>query len=43
MSSLSLPDRMELGEYVLQIDITDNNAKGKHKSVTQFILFEVVE
>lgn len=43
MSSLSLPERMELGEYVLQIDITDNNANGKHKSVTQFILFEVVE
>jgi hypothetical protein len=43
MSSLSFPDNMELGEYQLQIDITDNNAKGKYKTATHFIQFEIVE
>ena len=43
MSSLSFPENMGLGEYQLQIDITDNNAKGKYKTATHFIQFEIVE
>jgi VWFA-related protein len=43
MSSLSLPAQMELGEYALQVDITDTNAKGKYKTATQFIQFEIVD
>jgi VWFA-related protein len=43
MSSLSFPEQMERGEYQLQIDITDNNAKGKYKTATHFIQFEIVE
>ena len=42
MSSLSLPTQMERGEYALQVDITDTNAKGKYKTATQFIQFEIV-
>ncbi len=43
LSSLGLPKKMELGEYALQVDITDINAKGKYKTATQFIQFEIVE
>ena len=43
MRSLSLPMQMELGEYALRVDITDTNAKGKHRTATQFIQFEIVE
>lgn len=43
MSSLSLATQMEPGDYALRIDITDNNAKGKYKTVTQFVQFEIVE
>jgi VWFA-related protein len=42
-SSLSLATKMALGEYVLQIVITDNLAKEKRKTVTQFVQFEIVE
>ena len=34
---------MELGEYALRVDITDTNAKGKHRTATQFIQFEIVD
>ncbi|MEO5859868.1 MAG: VWA domain-containing protein [Pyrinomonadaceae bacterium] len=43
MSSLGLPKKMELGEYALQVDITDTNIKGRHRTATQFIQFEIVE
>ncbi|MEQ1763102.1 MAG: VWA domain-containing protein [Pyrinomonadaceae bacterium] len=43
MSSLGFPKQMETGEYALQVDITDTNAKGKYKTATQFIQFEIVE
>jgi VWFA-related protein len=43
MSSLSLPEQMEPGEYALQVDITDTNAKNKYKTATQFIQFEIVK
>ncbi len=43
MSSLRLASQMELGEYALQVDITDANAKGKYRTATQFIQFEIVE
>lgn len=43
MSSLSLAASMATGDYALQVEITDNNAKGKYKTATQFIQFEIVE
>jgi len=43
LSSLGVPKKMELGEYALQVDITDTNAKGKYRTATQFIQFEIVE
>jgi len=43
LGSLSIPQQMVSGEYALQIDITDNNAKGKYKTATQFIQFEIVD
>jgi hypothetical protein len=43
LSSLGLPKNMILGEYALQVDITDTNAKGKYRTATQFIQFELVE
>ena len=43
MSSLVLGTNMETGDYVLEIAITDNRAKGKHKYASQFVQFEVVE
>jgi hypothetical protein len=42
LGSLSFPDKMELGEYILRIDITDNNVKGKYRTARQFIQFEIV-
>jgi VWFA-related protein len=43
LSSLSLGSSMTPGEYVLEIAITDNLAKGKYKAASQYIQFEVVE
>jgi len=43
LGSLAFPPKMEIGEYALRVDITDNNAKGKYKTTTQFIQFEIVE
>lgn len=37
-----LGEKMELGDYVLQIVVTDNLAKGERKIATQFVQFEVV-
>lgn len=37
-----LGTEMPPGEYVLQIIVTDNLAKGKDKTVTQFVQFEIV-
>ncbi len=42
-ASLSIPSNMAQGEYVLQITITDNLAKEKRKTATQFVQFEIVE
>ncbi len=42
-ASLGLGTTMKAGEYVLQIVITDNLAKEKRKTVTQFVQFEIVE
>lgn len=42
-ASLSLGTEMAVGDYVLQIVITDNNAKEKRKMVTQFVQFEIVK
>lgn len=42
-SSLSLGTEMLLGEYVLQVVVTDNLAKEKRKITAQFVQFELVE
>ena len=42
-SSISLGTANEPGDYVLEIVITDNLAKEKQKTATQFVQFEVVE
>ena len=42
-ASLNLGTVMKAGEYVLQIIITDNLAKEKRKTVSQFVQFEIVE
>jgi VWFA-related protein len=43
LSSLSLATQMDAGEYVLRIDITDSNTKGKYRTATQFVQFEVID
>ncbi len=40
--ALVLGSEMPPGEYVLQIIVTDNLAKGKGKITSQFIQFEIV-
>ena len=42
-ASLSLASQMALGEYVLQIVITDNQAKEKRNTAVNFVQFEIVE
>ena len=41
-ASLGLGTEMAAGDYVLQITITDNLAKEKRKTATQFVQFEIV-
>lgn len=41
--TLSLADKMESGEYVLQIVVTDKLAKGKSATVNQFVQFQIVD
>ncbi len=43
VASLSLGTEMATGDYVMQIIITDNLAKEKQKTATQFVQFEIVE
>lgn len=40
---IRMGDNMDYGEYILQIIVTDNLAKGKRKIATQFVQFEIVE
>ncbi len=42
-SSLSLGTEMPLGDYVMQITVTDNNSRDKQRTAIQFIQFEIVE
>lgn len=42
-SSLSLGTNMQTGDYILQILITDNLAKKKRQTVSQFVPFEIVK
>ena len=42
-ASLALLNKMTPGDYVLQIVVTDNLAKAKHKTTVQFVQFEIVE
>ena len=41
-SALALPAKMELGDYVLQIVVTDGLAKEKTQIATQYVEFELV-
>jgi len=41
--SLNLGAQMEPGEYVLQVIVTDNLAKKKRQTVTQFVPFEIIK
>lgn len=41
--ALNLGTGMMPGDYVLQVTVTDNLAKEKHKTATQFVQFEIVE
>lgn len=42
-ATVSLASKMTPGEYVLQIIVTDNQAKEKRKTAHQFVQFEVIE
>ncbi len=42
-AALNLGTEMSSGDFVLQITITDNLAKEKRKTATQFVQFEIVE
>lgn len=41
--SIKLKAEMPTGEYILQIIVTDNQAKGKDKTVVQSVQIEVIE
>ncbi|HEX8247927.1 MAG TPA: VWA domain-containing protein [Pyrinomonadaceae bacterium] len=41
--AISLGNVLSAGDYVLQIIVTDNLAKEKHRTTTQFVQFEIVE
>lgn len=43
MSSLVLGTAMTAGDYVLEVAVTDNAAKGKNRTAAQFIPFEIIE
>jgi hypothetical protein len=43
LSTLTLAEKMDLGEYVLAIEITDNNTKGKYRTARQYVQFDLVE
>lgn len=40
--SLSLGSNMETGDYILQVIVTDNLAKQKRQTVSQFVQFEII-
>ncbi|HUR98029.1 MAG TPA: VWA domain-containing protein [Pyrinomonadaceae bacterium] len=42
-AALSLGSVMVPGDYVLEIAVTDNMAKGKAKTATQYVQFEIVD
>jgi VWFA-related protein len=43
MSSLSLGTSLGVGEYMLEVAITDNLAKGKNAATANYIQFEIVD
>jgi hypothetical protein len=43
MGAVDLSSQMLLGDYVMQIVITDNKAKGESRTSTQLVQFEVTE
>jgi VWFA-related protein len=43
LGAMTLGNRMEAGEYILQVVVTDTLAKEKYKISTQFVQFEIIE
>lgn len=43
LGAMSLGEKMEAGEYVMQVVVTDTLAKEKRRIATQFIPFEIIE
>jgi hypothetical protein len=43
VGSLALGTQMQPGDYVLQITVTDDLAKEKYKSSSQFVQFELID
>ena len=41
--AISLADKMEAGDYILQIVVADNSVKGKRKIATQSVQLQIVE
>ena len=41
--AIDLTEKMEFGEYILQIIVTDNSVKGKRRTASQFVQFEIAE
>ena len=41
--ALGLGNEMQVGDYVLQIVVIDNSAKGKQKIATQWVQFELTD
>ncbi len=42
-AALSLGSEMKIGDYILEIKITDANAKGDRRVATQYVQFEVID
>jgi len=43
MGSITLASKMQPGDYILQLEVTDQNSTKKENAVSQFIQFEIVE
>jgi hypothetical protein len=43
LGAMNLGDKMEAGEYVMQVVVTDALAKEKRKLAAQFVPFEIID
>ena len=43
LGSIMLGTEMPVGDYVMQISVTDKLAKAKYNSASQFVQFEIIE